>query len=157
MKLKALASLIALGLIGASVAFAAPPPGKGYYKTTTGVTTAAAPGKKPPKSGPGCKPAVSVILTGTLAADGAAAPTSLAVTLKGGNHFARAYKNVAQPLGIAVTTSTKINRQGDHNAADLKNGDRVNIRARVCKADLAGTTLPSLTALRVVAHPAPTA
>src|SRR5215472_17426440 len=122
--------------------------------SVTSIAIAAPPsGKKPPKTGAGCKPNVSVILTGKLAADGAAAPSSLSVTVTGGNHWAKAYKAGTQPVSVAITTSTKVNRQGDHNAADLKSGDRVNIRARSCAADLANGATPALTATRVVAHP----
>lgn len=138
MKLKTLIGVAAAALALTSIAIAAPPSDKG----------------KPPKTGAGCKPNVSVILTGKLAADGAAAPSSLSVTVTGGNRFARAYKKATQPVSIALTTSTKVNRQGDHNAADLKSGDRVNIRARSCAADLANGATPALTAVRVVAHPA---
>jgi hypothetical protein len=92
-------------------------------------------------------------LTGKLAADGTAAPSNLSVTVTGGNHFAEAYKSGTQPVSIAVTASTKVNRRGDHNAADLKSGDRVNIHARACAADLANGATPALTATRVVAHP----
>src|SRR5438132_265208 len=83
----------------------------------------AAPSKgKPPKTGAGCKPAVSVILKGTLAANGAAAPFTLLLTVTGGNHFAKAYKAASQPVSINVTTSTKVSRQGDSDSADLKSG-----------------------------------
>lgn len=137
MKLKALIGVAAAALVVASIAVAAPPSGKG----------------KPPTTGAGCKPNVSVILTGKLAADGTAAPSNLSVTVAGGNRWARAYKAGTQPVSVAITTSTKVNRQGDHNAADLKSGDRVNIQARACMADLKSTTLPVLTAVRVTAHP----
>ena len=68
--------------------------------------------------------------------------------------FALAYKNGTQPITVTITTATKINRQGDHNALHLKTGDRVNIQARTCKADLANGATPPLTASRVTAHPA---
>jgi hypothetical protein len=139
MKLKALGLGLTLALIGASVAIAAPPAGKG----------------KPATTGAGCKPMVAVILKGTLAADAGTAPTSLSVNVTGGNHFAAAFKNTA--ISVALGSSTKVNRQGDKNAADLKSGDRVNIQARSCKADLANHATPSLTATRVTAHAAATA
>jgi hypothetical protein len=107
---------------------------------------------KPPTTGPNCKPKISVILKGTLAADGAAAPTTLSVTVTGGNHFAKAYKAAAQPTSVAVTTSTKVIRGPSKSSADLKNGDLVNIRATACKADLASDATPALTAVRVTAH-----
>ena len=138
MKVKALLLGTAIALLGASIAVAAPPAGKG----------------KPATTGAGCKPSIAVVLKGTLAGNGAAAPSALSVTVSGGNHFAAAFKKAVQPLAIQITTSTKISRQGDKNPADLKSGDRVNIQAKACKADLANGAAPGLTAARVVAHPA---
>jgi hypothetical protein len=137
MKLKAVLVVGALALLGASVAVAAPPAGKG----------------KPPATGAGCKPMISVVLKGTLAADAGSAPTSLSVNVTGGNHFAAVWKN-EQGVSVALATSTKVNRQGDHSAADLKSGDKVNIQAKSCKADLANNATPALTAARVTAHAA---
>jgi hypothetical protein len=136
MKLRAVVVGAALALLGASVAVAAPPTGKG----------------KPATTGAGCKPMIAVILKGTLAADAGAAPTTLSVNVTGGNHFAAAWKN--KLVSVALTSSTKVNRQGDQNAADLKSGDKVNIQAKSCKADLANNAMPSLTATRVTAHAA---
>lgn len=134
--MRALATTMALALLVSGAAVAAP--GKG----------------KPPPSGTNCKPKVSVILTGTLAADAGAAPVaSLSVTVTGANKFGKLYKS-ANPVAVALTSSTKVNRNGDTKAADLKQGDRVNIRATACKADLSATTPPATTAVRVVAHPA---
>jgi hypothetical protein len=126
----------ALALLAASAAVAAPPAGKGKH----------------PATGAGCKPAVAVILRGSLAADAGTSPTSVSVNVTGGNHFATAFKS--KSISVALATSTKINRQGDHNAANLKSGDKVNIRARSCKADLANNAMPSLTATRINARPA---
>jgi hypothetical protein len=136
MKVRAIVVGAALALLGASVAVAAPPAGKG----------------KPATTGAGCKPMIAVILKGTLAADAGTAPTALSVNVTGGNHFAAAWKS--KPVSVALTSSTKVNRQGDQNAADLKSGDKVNIQARSCKADLANNAVPSLTATRVTAHAA---
>jgi hypothetical protein len=138
MRLKALTLGAALALVGASVAVAAPPTGKG----------------KPATTGAGCKPSVAVIIRGTLAANGATAPSALSVNVTGANHFGAAFKKAVQPLAIQITSSTKIDRRGDKNPADLKSGDKVNIQARSCKADLAHSATPSLTATRVTAHPA---
>ena len=141
MRLRMTFSAIAVAAaMAASAAIAAPPPGKG----------------KPPTTGAGCKPAVSVIVTGTLTTNGAAAPSTLSVTVTGGNKFATAYKKGTQPVVVAITTSTRISRQGDHNPADLKSGDHVNIQSTVCKADLAHGATPALTAKRVTAAPAKT-
>ena len=109
---------------------------------------------KPPTTGATCKPQVSVILKGTLAAAPGAAPTALSVTVTGGNTLGRAYKS-ATPVSVAVTTATKVHRGTSTAWADLKSGDRVNIQARACKADLAGSKTPALTATRVTAS-APT-
>ena len=136
MKLKAVVLAGVLALLAASVAVAAPPAGKG----------------KPAATGAGCKPMVSVILKGTLAADAGSAPTSLSVNVTGGNHFAAVWKNHA--VSVALASSTKVNRQGDKSSADLKSGDKVNIQAKSCKADLANSAMPALTATRVTAHPA---
>ena len=106
MKLKAVVLGVAVAPVGASVAFAGPPAGKG----------------KPATTGAGCKPMISVILTGTLAADAGTAPTSLSVKVTGGNHVAKAWKN--QSASIALTSSTKVNRAGAQYAADLKSGDK---------------------------------
>jgi hypothetical protein len=144
MKLKSLALAFAVALVGASVAVAAPPAGKGKPETTG----------KPPTTGTGCKPMVSVILRGALAADAGTAPTSLSVNVTGGNHFAAAWNN--KTVSVALTSSTKVNRQGDKNAADLKSGDKVNIQARSCKADLANNATPNLSAVHVNAHVAST-
>jgi hypothetical protein len=139
MKLKAVVLAVAVAALAASAASAAPPAGKG----------------KPPTTGAGCKPMVSVILRGTLAADAGPAPTSLSVNVSGGNHFAKAWKH--QTASVALTPSTKVNRAGDTDAAELKSGDKVNIRAKSCKADLANNPMPALTATRVTAHAANTA
>ena len=123
----------AIALLVVSAAVAAPPAGKG-------------------KPAPACKPKISVILKGTLTAN--SAPASVALTVTGGNHFAKAYRAATQPVTVLLTTDTKIVRGNSHSPADLTVGDRVNVRATACKADLALDATPPLTALRVVAHPA---
>lgn len=143
MKVKALVSLAVLGLVGASVAFAAPPPGKGNPHATT-TTTA-----KPATTGPGCKPAIAVILKGALTADGTASSISMHVT--GGNRFARGFKTAGSAT-VTLTTSTKIVRGGKAAATDLKTNDLVNVQARACKADMANDATPALTAVRITAH-----
>lgn len=132
-------SVAALALAAALVssALGAPPPGKG----------------KPPASGHGCKPAVAVLLHGTLAGNGAAAPFTLSFTATSSNRFGRAYVKATQPLSIGVTTDTAVDRQGDRSSADLKAGDRATIQARTCKADLAQGATPTLVATRITAHP----
>jgi hypothetical protein len=138
MKVRTIFAAVVVAAVAASTTLAAPPSGKG----------------KPSTSGPGCKPAVAVILRGTLTSNGAAAPFTLTLTTKISNHVAQAYVNGSQPVSINVTAQTKINRQGDKNPADLKSGDSALIQARACKADLANGATPTLTATRVTAHPA---
>jgi len=119
------------------------------------VVVVSAPAKgKPPTTGAGCKPEISVILKGKLAADAGAAPTALSVTVTGGGHFSHAYKVGTNPVSVAVTSTTKVHRGASTTWADLKLGDRVNIQARACEADLAAGKTPSLTATRVTASAA---
>jgi hypothetical protein len=129
-----LAGLLAV-CFGVSAAAAAPPPGKG----------------KPPTTGEGCKPKVTVVLKGTLSA---APTTSLSVNVVRANRWGRAY--VAATHSVSVDEKTKVRRQGKKTLDDLSSGDRVLVQARACKADLAEEATPVLTAVRVVAHPATT-
>jgi hypothetical protein len=118
----------------------------------TAVVAVSAPAKgKPPTTGATCKPDISVILKGKLAADAGAAPTALSVTVTGGDKFAHAYKAGTQPVSIAVTNATKVHRGSATAWSALKSGDRVNIQARACKADLEAGKTPPLTATRVTA------
>ncbi len=137
----------AIALLAVSAAVAAPPAGKGK-PATAGLSG------KPAPTGVACKPKISVILKGTLTAN--TAPASFALTVAGGNRFAKAYRAGAQPVVVLLTTGTKIVRGKSHNAADLTVGDRVNVRATACKADLALDATPALTAVRLVGHPAKT-
>jgi hypothetical protein len=119
-------------VLTASSAVAAPPAGKG----------------KPPTTGEGCKPKVTVVLKGTLTG----APVSVDVTRS--NRWGRAYVEGTASISVAVTADTKVRRKGKALIGDLVVGDRVLVQARVCKADLAEGAMPALTAVRVVAHPA---
>jgi hypothetical protein len=132
MKLKVLLVGLAAAMLSVSAAVAAPPAGKG----------------KPPTTGEGCKPNVTVVLKGTLTG----APLSVDVT--SANRWGRAYVPGTASTSIAVDTKTKVRRQGNKLITDLVVGDRVLVQARVCKADLAEGAMPALTAVRVVAHPA---
>lgn len=120
-----------------------------------GVSAAvAAPQVKPPATGGGCKPKVTVVLKGTLAVEPVASSTTLSVNVTKANRHGRAYV-AASPVTVTVTADTKVRRQGKKTLGDLELGDRVLVQARACKADLAeGATLPALTASKVVAHPA---
>lgn len=136
---KSLIVATAAALLAASAAVAGgPPPGKG----------------KPEATGETCKPKVSVVLKGTLAATPGATAESLSVNVTGGNKFGKAYAKMTQPLSIGVNpTTVKVRRQGAKTLGSLLQNDRVMVHARACKADLAAATLPGLTAVRVVAHP----
>jgi hypothetical protein len=132
MKLKLLlAALAAAGLVVSS-GVAAPPAGKG----------------KPDTTGPNCKPKVTVVLKGTLTG----AP--LSVDVKSSNRWGRAYVAGTASTSIAVDANTKVRRQGKKLITDLVVGDRVLVKARVCKEDLEDSAMPALTASKVVAHPA---
>jgi hypothetical protein len=149
MKLRVLVvSLVALGL-SASIAIAAPPPGKGKPASPGNSATA---GKLLP-TGPTCKPKVTVVLTGTV--DNALA-TSLSVDVTSANRWGRAYVPGALLTPVTVTPETKVRRNGSTTPiTGLLHGDWVLVQARVCKADLLVVgQLPVLTAVRVVAHPA---
>jgi hypothetical protein len=119
----------------------------------------AAPAKhKPPTTGPGCKPQVSVIVKGTVAvAPGAAAtlPFSLQVNVTHANLFGQAYVKAAQPVSVNVSDQTKLKlgkQKGLAALQALQVNDRVRIQARACKADLANGATPPLTAKRIDAH-----
>ena len=132
MKLRLLLVSVAAALFAVSAAVAAPPPGKG----------------KPPATGDGCKPKVTVVLKGVLTG----APLSVDVT--SANRWGRAYVVGTASTSVATTADTKVRRQGKKTVAALVVGDRVLVQAKVCKAALAEGAMPALTAVRVVAHPA---
>lgn len=137
MKTKVLLAALAAVCLAASAAVAAPPPGKGK-----------------PTTGQGCKPNVTVILKGTLAATPGLSATSLSVNVKSANRHGRAYVTATQPTAVLVDEDTKVRRRGKKTLGDLLMDDRVVVQAKVCKADLAQGATPALTAKRVVAHPA---
>ena len=132
MKSRVLLVGLTAALLSVSAAVAAPPPGKG----------------KPPTTGAGCKPKVTVVLKGLLTG----APLSVDVT--SANRWGRAYVAGTASTSIVVTADTKVRRQGKKLVTELVVGDRVLVQAKVCKADLAEGAMPALTAVRVVAHPA---
>lgn len=138
MKSKLLATAVLAAVLGASAAVAAPPPGKG----------------KPPATGEGCKPKVTVVLKGSLTATPGPSATSLSVNVTRANRHGRAYVAATQPTSVLVDEDTKVRRRGKKSVGDLLSGDRVLVQARTCKADLADDATPQLTATRVVAHPA---
>jgi hypothetical protein len=145
MKLKVLVLAIAAAALTASAALAAKP------------ATHPGNGSKPPTTGTGCKPEIMVVLHGTVAAAPGAAPTlpfSLMVTVASANAHGKAFVNPATPLGITVTSSTHVSRQGSTTLSSLLQNDQVTVKARTCKADLAHGAKPALTATMVSAHPA---
>lgn len=138
MKLRTLFLTIAVTTIGASLAVAAPLAGKG----------------KPPTTGDGCKPQVTVVLTGRLVGAPGPAGASFTMTVTGSNAHGKAYKAAAQPVTVKITPTTKVRRQGAKTQTSLVSGDRLNVHSRVCKAALANGAHPDLTAAMVIAHPA---
>jgi hypothetical protein len=145
MKFKVLVLAVASAALTASAALAAPP------------TTHPGHGSKPPTSGAGCKPQIMVVLHGTVAAAPGSTPTlpfNLMVTVKSANAFGKAFVNPSTPLGVSVTSSTRVSRQGSKTLSSLLQSDQVTIQARTCKADLANGAKPALTATMVSAHPA---
>jgi hypothetical protein len=139
MRFKFLVLALVASLVAVSAALAGDHPGKGPK----------------PKTGPGCKPAVTVMLAGVLAADvdPQDADTSFVLTVQRSNKHGRAYK-LAGTATIAVDAKTKVRRQGARNLGALAPNDRVHVTAKVCKADLKDGAAPDLTARKIGAHPA---
>jgi hypothetical protein len=137
MQIKLLLAAFAVAGLAVSAAVAAPPEGKGK-----------------PRTGEGCKPKVAVVLKGTLVS---ASATSLSMNVTGANRWGRAYKD-AGSAGVTLDPKTKVRGNGMTSVADLvadlKAGDRVRVQARVCKDDLKDNAKPSLTASKVIGHPA---
>jgi hypothetical protein len=138
MKIKVLLTGLVVAGLAVSSAVAAPPEGKG----------------KPDKTGDNCKPKVAVVLKGTLATTPGASATALSVDVTSGNRWGRAYVEGTGLTSVAVDAKTKVRRQGKKTLADLLAGDRVLVQARACKAGLAESAMPALTASKVIAHPA---
>jgi hypothetical protein len=130
--------LVAMVAVGAtaSFAFAAPPIGKG----------------KPPTTGVGCRPQVTVVLRGTLGSAPGAFGTSFSLSVTATNAQGKAYK--ASTVTFAIDAKTKVRRNGANTQASLLAGDRALVQARACKADLANGAKPVLTATKIIAHPA---
>jgi hypothetical protein len=112
-------------------------------------------GGKPPRTGANCKPAVTIMLAGVLAADidPQDGDTSFVLTVKHSNRHGRAYKQAGSAT-VLVDAKTRVRRQGAQNLGALAPNDRVHVTAKVCKAALADGTTPDLTARKVGAHPA---
>jgi len=111
-----------------------------------------APAKKPPQTGPGCKPAVSTILKGTLASDpefvGAGTFT---MNTTGGNKAGKVFVGGGAET-ITVGADTKVRRQNAPKLiASLESGDRAVVHLKACKGALPldAAELTALIALRV--------
>ena len=150
MKVKALVVVgLLLAGLGAAVALATPgngngpPPGKGNpHEATTGTSTvtAASTDGGHPETGPGCKPAVAVVVKGT--ASGDAKTDSLLLRVSGGNHWAELLfdNNTTTELGVTTDPNTQVTSGGEAAAlTSIQNGDNVLAKYKVCKADLEGT------------------
>jgi hypothetical protein len=122
-----------------------------------GVSAAVAGNGKGPKhpTGPGCKPAVTVMLAGVLAADvdPLDGDTSFVLTVQRSNRHGRAYKQAGSAT-ILVDAKTRVRREGAKNLGALAPNDRVHVTAKACKADLKNGGTPDLTARKIGAHPA---
>jgi hypothetical protein len=118
------------------------------------VSAATAKGK-PSKTGPNCKPKVTVMLAGVLAADvdPQDGDTSFVLTIKRSNRHGRAYKQAGSAT-ILVDAKTRVRREGENNLGALTPNDRVHVTAKVCKAELANGATPDLTARKLGARPA---
>jgi hypothetical protein len=151
MKVKLLlVGLVIAGLVVSS-AVAAPPEGKGKPDDPG----AAGKAHKPDASGPNCKPKITVVLRGTFTS---ATTTSLVMDVVGANRWGRTWKT-AGTATVTLDDHTMVRGNGMKTVADLvarmKDGDRVLVQSRVCKGDLKeGTAPPTLTASKVIGHPA---
>jgi hypothetical protein len=141
MRLKFLVLALVASLVAVSAAVAKDHPGKGH--------------KNPPTTGADCRPSVQVVLKGVLAADvdPADGDTSFVLIVKRSNKHGRAFK-AAGSATIMVDAKTKVRRRGEHNLGALAPNDRLSIKAKVCKADLAEGATPQLTARKIDAKPA---
>lgn len=139
MRLKSLVVALLAALVVVSAAMAKDHPGKGPK----------------PKTGAGCRPAMTVMLAGTLAAnvDPQDGDTSFVLTVLRSNKHGRAYKQAGSAT-INVDAKTKVRREGAKTLGALAPNDRVHVTAKVCKADLKNGGMPDLAARKVGAHPA---
>ena len=111
--------------------------------------------KKPPTTGVGCKPKVSVILKGTLTSDPEfAGAGTFTMSTTGANKPGKVFVGGGDET-ITVGANTKIRRQNAPKlVASLESGDRAVVHLAACKGDLPldATELTALTALRVNAQ-----
>jgi len=116
MRLKILVLALVASLVAVSAAVAKDHPGKGPK----------------PKTGAGCKPAVTVMLAGTLAADvdPQDGDASFVLTVKNANRHGRAYKQ-AGTATILVDSHMKVRRQGAKTLGALAPNDRAQLAAEL--------------------------
>jgi hypothetical protein len=144
-KVKTLLLALAAGALAASTALGAPPP------------THQGKGDKPPTTGTGCRPMVTVVLHGSVATAPGTSPVlpfGLAVKVTSANELGEAFVKTTQPVTVTVTSSTRIRNEGSPLLSSLLMGDRLTLRAPSCKAALANGATPALTATMLNAHPA---
>lgn len=143
MKLKVLLLALFTAGFAVSIAVAASPAtvekGKPTVSTATdGTTTTAAEAKKGKghaKKAAACKPSKKIVATGEFVAVGAG---GFAMTVKGGNKPAKAWKG--KQATVLVDDKTRFNGK-KRKLADLVAGDRVNVQGYTCKADAAAGSL----------------
>ena len=137
MRLKFLALALVASLVAVSAAVAKDHPAKGHNKPAAA-----------------CK-LTQVVLKGVLAAtvDPADGDTSFVMVVQKSNKHGKAFK-AAGSATIMVDVKTKVRRKGEHNLGALAPNDRLSVKAKACKADLAGGATPQLTARKIDAHPA---
>ncbi|MER3488223.1 MAG: hypothetical protein C4307_05670, partial [Chloroflexota bacterium] len=122
MKHKGMLATLVAAALAVPTALAAPPLGKG----------------KPPATGPGCKPKVTVVLKGTLTTDPGVGATSFGLQVTGASRHGQSL--VTSPpatVTIAVGADTKVRRNGAKTIDALAQGDRTVVHLRLCKADVA--------------------
>ncbi|HWQ01807.1 MAG TPA: hypothetical protein VN449_06770 [Gaiellaceae bacterium] len=142
--LKVLVGGLAIGALGAAVAFAAPPPsnpGKGP-KTTTGSTTTTAASTNAQK--PACTPQVMIIVRGTTTADVGTNDTSVSLNVTGGNHFAKLLfgNNSTTALSVNTTTKTQVTtaKGKASTLSSIDKGDRVLAMYKACMSSVTGNS-----------------
>lgn len=137
-----LAAALAAAALAVPAALGSPPPGKG---------------QKPPETGPGCKPKVTVILKGTLKSDPGAGATSFQLEVLRANKHGKSLVNGTAPLTVTITVdaNTKVRREGATTIDALALNDRAVVQIRRCKGDppLSVDTVDDVPASRVTAHP----
>jgi hypothetical protein len=131
-----LTTALAVTIVAAPAALAAPGgvPGRPGDAGTTAEAKRGPKVERPAKVRP--KP-VAFIMRGVIAAvDGAAVPTTITVTPKGGNRHARTAIDAATSVTVKIGAATRISKAGKGKAtfADLVVGDRVVVAWKAPRA-----------------------